>query len=213
MLGRVVDRVRAARSVAQVVVATSVDASDDSVADFCTEGPIACFRGNSTDVLDRYYQASRQFAASNIVRITGDCPLTDPELVDKVVAAFAEGAYDYVSNLSPRSYPDGLDVEVFSFAALERAWHEARALYDREHVTPYLRGHPELFRMGNVEHSEDISRMRWTVDYPQDMEFVRAVYDHMKRAQFGFAEVLELLRKHPELKRINNGVESTSSIG
>ncbi len=211
MLWQVVERTRRAKALDQIIVATSEDLDDNVVAEFCTESAIDCFRGVKEDVLDRYYQVARQFSDATIVRITADCPLVDSDVIDRVVRTFRDGSYDYVSNIFPRSYPEGLDVEVFSLKALERTWLEAVMAYDREHVTPYMREHPKLFQIGNVQHRENLSNMRWTVDHPEDIEFVRAVYDHMKFADFGLGEVLDLLKKHPELMQINSGIEQAQS--
>lgn len=212
MLWHVVERTRRAKALDRVMVATSENSDDDSVAEFCTQSAIDCFRGSKEDVLDRYYQAARQFSHAAIVRITADCPLVDSAVIDKVVGAHEDGSYDYMTNIFPRTYPDGLDVEVFSLGALERAWLEAANPYDREHVTPYMREHPKLFRIGNVLHPVNLSNLRWTVDHPEDLQFVRAVYDHMKFTDFGLAEVLDLLKEHPELIQINSGIEQTQSI-
>ena len=212
MLWHVVQRTRRAKTLDQVMVATSEDSEDDALAEFCIESAIHCFRGGNEDVLDRYYQAARQCSDATIVRVTADCPLVDSDVIDRVVRTFWDGSYDYVSNIFPRTYPDGLDVEVFSLGALERAWLEAVVPYDREHVTPYMREHPKLFHIGNVRHQENLSNQRWTVDHPQDIQFVRAVYDHLKVADFGLGEVLDLLKKHPGLMQINSGIEQVQSI-
>ena len=206
MLWHVVNRVRQAEALDKVVVATSDDPSDDGVVAFCERQGIPCFRGSGDDVLDRYYQAAKWMSADVIVRITADCPLIDPDVVDDVVKCYMEGDYNYVSNTAPPTFPDGLDTEVFSFQALERAWREAKWLSEREHVTPYIRKHPEVFRTGNVAYREDLSHMRWTVDEPQDLEFVRAVYSFLKNASFRMADVLNLFKKHSELMEINAGI-------
>ena len=203
LLWHVVQRTRRAKALDEVMVVTSVKSKDDTVAEFCDKSAIDCFRGSEEDLLDRYYQAAKRFPDSTIVRITADCPLVDPGVADKVIGLYQDGTYDYVSNIFPRTYPDGLDVEAFSLAALERAWLEARDPYDREHVTPYLRKYPKLFRIGNVLHPVDLSGMHWSVDYPEDLEFVRAVYDRMKVTAFGLAELLDLLKEYPELMEIN----------
>lgn len=208
LLHHVVCRARRARTPDQVVVATSDRPADDVVARFCEMSAVPCFRGSEEDVLDRYCHAARHFKAEAVVRVTADCPLLDPDVIDRVVQAFLAGDQDYVSNTLDRTYPDGLDVEVFSFAALARAWREARLPSEREHVTPYIWKHPELFRLGNVKQDEDLSDLRWTVDEPRDLEFVRAVYRWLgPRSDFGMQEVLALLREHPELGRINAGIE------
>lgn len=208
MLWYVVGRAQAARNLNQVVVATSNMADDDAIERFCTERAIEFFRGSQNDVLDRYYQAARYFQAEIVVRLTADCPLLDPGVIDKVVSAFEDGNFDYVSNSVNRSYPDGLDTEVFSGAALERAWREARLNSEREHVTPYIWTHPELFRLGNVRHSEDLSHLRWTVDEPEDLMFVRALYHSLGALPSGMAETIQLLKEHPELAGINQGFET-----
>ena len=206
MLWHVVNRARQIEALDETVVATSDNASDDSIVAFCKQERIPCFRGDEDDVLDRYYQAAKWIGADVIVRITPDCPLIDPDVVDDVVKCYVDGDYDYVSNTDPPTFPDGLDTEVFSFEALERAWREAKLQSEREHVTPYIRKHPELFRIGNVTYGEDLSSMRWTVDEPQDLEFVRAVYDHLESMSSGMADVLDVLKKHPELMEINAGI-------
>jgi len=208
LLWYVVARAQAARTLDQVVVATSMEGEDNAVEEFCAEASFECFRGSQYDVLDRYYQAARHFQAEIVVRLTADCPLLDPDVIDKVVSAFQDGDFDYASNCVNRSYPDGLDTEVFRRAALERAWLEARLPSEREHVTPYIWKHPELFRLGSVQHSEDLSDLRWTIDEPEDLMFVRALYDSLGAFPSGMAETIKLLKEHPELAEINKGFES-----
>jgi glutamate-1-semialdehyde 2,1-aminomutase/spore coat polysaccharide biosynthesis protein SpsF len=209
MLWHVVNRVRIARSVDKVVVATSNRSSDDAVAEFCVQNDIEFFRGSETDVLDRFYQTAKHFNADVVVRITADCPLIDPQVVDMVVSTYLEGGYDYVTNTLRYTYPNGMDVEVFSFAALEKAWREARLPAEREHVTPYLRASGR-FRVFNVENEADLSKrnLRWTVDEPADLEFVRAVYARLggDKQPFGLSDILELLDKEPDLMQINSGI-------
>ena len=212
MLWRVVSRVRKASRVNQVMVATTDQEIDDLVARFCEERNINCFRGNEQDVLDRFYQAARAYQADVVVRITADCPLIDSSVIDKILARFELGDCDYVSNVFRYTYPDGLDTEVFSFAALERAWHEARKPSEREHVTPYLR--TDRFRTANVESEVPVSpaQYRWTVDHPADLDFVRKVYRAFSgNGDFGFKEVFELLKERPDLATIQ--VETISNEG
>ena len=209
MLWHVVQRVKRASMVDRVVVATSANPSDDAIADMCKHDGIPCYRGSENDVLDRFYGAARAEKAAWVVRITADCPLIDPEVIDRVVRRFQRGDLDYASNAMVRSYPDGLDTEVFSFSALERAWHEATKTSEREHVTPYLRS--EKFRTANVE-SDSTSlyqHYRWTVDELQDLEFIRAVYRAMRdKGAFGMKDVLELLEKSPGLDKMNSEIVS-----
>jgi glutamate-1-semialdehyde aminotransferase/spore coat polysaccharide biosynthesis protein SpsF (cytidylyltransferase family)/predicted dehydrogenase len=209
MLWHVVQRVKRATMVDRVVVATSTAAADDAIERMCRENNIPCHRGSENDVLDRYYAAARAEKASQIVRITADCPLIDPEVIDRVVHRFLRGDLDYASNAMVRTYPDGLDTEICSFSALEKAWHEARKASEREHVTPYLRS--GKFRTDNVENISAYSHLhcRWTVDEKEDLEFVRAVYGAF-RDQPGFLmeDILHLLRDQPELEKINSQIVS-----
>jgi spore coat polysaccharide biosynthesis protein SpsF len=207
MLAYVVNRARQAKTLDQVVVATALDETNQPIEDFCLATGIACYRGSEDDVLDRYYQAARHFQAAVVVRLTADCPLLDPGVIDKVVGVFQAGDYDYISNTIRPTYPDGLDTEVFSFQALERAWREAKLKSEREHVTPFIHKQPERFRLFNVENTEDLSAQRWTVDEPADLELVRAIYRYFKTPDFGMAEVLVLLRQYPTLQAINAGFE------
>jgi glutamate-1-semialdehyde 2,1-aminomutase/spore coat polysaccharide biosynthesis protein SpsF len=202
MLWHVADRVRRAGRVHLVVIATSTRPTDDAIAQFCERYDIACFRGDENDVLDRFYQAARRFEAGVVVRITADCPMMDPAVIDRVLQTRADHGCDYATNTLRDTYPDGLDVEVFTFAALERAWHEAMKPSEREHVTPYLRLSGQ-FRLENVENTEAPSArgQRWTVDEPADLEFVRAVYQALAHMPgFGMHDVLALLEREPALR-------------
>jgi spore coat polysaccharide biosynthesis protein SpsF len=207
LLARVLARARAIPGADIVVLATTTGRGDDAVADLGAALGVDVFRGSEDDVLDRYYQAARRFEGDPVVRVTADCPFLDPAVSGLVLAEFRRGGADYVSNFEPRRYPDGLDTEVFSFAALERAWREARLPSEREHVTPYIWKHPERFRLRAVAPDEDHSDLRWTVDEPRDLEFARAVYARLGQAgpSFGMAEVLALLAREPELSGINAG--------
>ncbi len=203
MLLHVVDRTRRASAIDHVVVVTSTHIDDDDIEALCHTNEVPYFRGSLDDVLDRYYQAALHFRAKSIIRITADCPLLDPEIVDKIVQTFHSGAYDYVSNTIECTFPDGLDVEVFKFATLKRAWQEACLKSEREHVTAYIYKHPEFFNLGSVKHDVDLSSLRWTVDTARDLEFVRAVYSHFNDTTFRMREILSLLRDHPEISNLN----------
>ncbi|MCI0577817.1 MAG: glycosyltransferase family protein [Chloroflexi bacterium] len=207
MLWQVANRARQATLTDQVVIATSNQKGDDPVAAFCEQAEIPCFRGSETDVLDRYYQAAQWIGADVVVRLTADCPLLDPTVVDQVAAAYLEGGCDYASNTIERTYPDGLDTEVFSFATLARAWREAELLSEREHVTPYIWKNSHLFRLLQVRQATDLSSWRWTVDEPEDLAFVRRVYERLYRPgkTFLIADVVALLVSQPELAQINQG--------
>src|SRR5579871_6207844 len=200
LLLHVVERVQSARRVDKVVVATTDRSSDDPIAALCQIEGVHCFRGSEDDVLDRFYKTAQTSAADIVVRITADCPLIDPAVIDKVIFRFQAGDCDYVSNTLRYTYPDGLDAEVFSFSALERAWREAKKPSEREHVTPYLR--TGKFRVANVESESPVplGKHRWTVDYPADLEFVRRIYEACSgNKHFGYHDIFHLLRKRPEL--------------
>jgi spore coat polysaccharide biosynthesis protein SpsF len=201
-------RLRKCRLLDDIVIATTTDPRDDAIADLCAREGWDCFRGSENDVLDRYYQAARQHGADTIVRITSDCPLIDPAVTDSVIATFAAAApaADYASNVFPRTYPRGLDTEVFSFAALETAWREDTSEW-REHVTPFLWKQPERFRQITAANPVDYSSHRWTVDTPEDFELVGRIYEHFGHGDFGWRDVLALLAQHPDWVKINADVE------
>jgi spore coat polysaccharide biosynthesis protein SpsF (cytidylyltransferase family) len=202
MLWHVVRRVRLARRVDEVVVATSVSPADDPLAGFCDGAGIALFRGNENDVLDRVYQAAAAHHADTVVRITADCTLIDPDVMERVLTVHASDEYDYVSNVIHYTYPDGLDVEAMSVQALAQAWRNAMKPSDREHVTPYLR-FSGRFHTRNVAHDPDLSHHRWTIDEPADLEFVRGIYAEFGAARdFRIPDILDLLARRPELQRL-----------
>jgi spore coat polysaccharide biosynthesis protein SpsF len=207
-LARVVERARRAARLDAVVVATTTQPADDVIVQFCTEHGYTCFRGSEDDVLDRYYQAARQYGADVVVRITSDCPLIEPQVIDQALQEFFEHQTDYASNgMSAHTFPRGLDVEAMTFATLERAWHEDTNPAWREHVTPYIYRHPELFRLHSITNPVDLSHMRWTVDTPEDLAFVRCIYDHFGNDAFSWQDVLALLEQHPEWLEINRHIE------
>jgi len=206
MLWRVLQRVQAAETIEKVIVATTTKAEDEAILTFCREYEVGCFRGSEEDVLDRYYQAAHELGADVIVRITSDCPLIDPGIVDRTVRAFLREQPDYASNAVVRTYPRGLDTEAMTFAALERAWQEAKQSYQRVHVTPYLYENPERFRILSLIGEKDYSDYRWTVDTREDLEFVRAVYARLGDELFPWSAVIQLLEREPELAEMNRSV-------
>jgi spore coat polysaccharide biosynthesis protein SpsF len=213
MLARVVDRVRRARTVTQIVVATPDGPMDDVLADHARTLNIDVFRGREDDVLDRYYQAAQQHQLDVVVRITSDCPLIDPELIDEVVRPIlGPGArVDYSANTVARTFPRGLDVEAVPFAALERVWREAESPHERAHVFPYLYEHPALFSVVGLSNPVDRSHMRWTVDTPEDLAFIRAVYRLIGSRECGWMDVVTLLDAHPGVSDLNVMVEQKSA--
>jgi spore coat polysaccharide biosynthesis protein SpsF len=205
MILRVVNRARRARRPDLVAVATSVDPADDPLAALCQERGIPCFRGSHDDVLDRYHGAAAMFEADLVVRLTADCPLLDGAVIDQVVAGFVPGITDYASNTLDRTFPDGLDTEVFSKEALDRAWREAEWASEREHVTPYIWKHPEKFRLASVRGATDCSQQRWTVDEARDLTFMQAVCPRLP-VDFSMQDVLDLLAENPSLRALNAGI-------
>ncbi len=207
MLARQIERIRLSATIDQVTVATSTEFADDPIASACTEMNVPCFRGSLDDVLDRFYRAAELTAADVIVRLTADCPLLDPDVIDATVRLFLSGAYDYVSNSLVPTYPDGLDTEVFRRAALVQAHREATKASEREHVTSYIWGHPDKFRIGMLKNDRDLSAHRWTVDHPEDFELVTRVFEvlYPKNPAFRTKDVLEYLSSHPEVLALNSG--------
>lgn len=167
------ERVKRAACVDELMVATSLDVTDDPLAEVVGRHGIRCFRGNLGDVLDRFYRAACTLKPQRVVRLTGDCPMIDADMVDLVVDAHQESGAAYSANVDPRTFPQGLDVECFTLSALEHAWREAQTPFEREHVTPFIRNHPELFRRVSVRGLSDMSALRWTVDYPADLHLLR----------------------------------------
>jgi spore coat polysaccharide biosynthesis protein SpsF len=208
MLAWVVERVRMAKTVDEVVVATTSDASDDPAVDYCVQQGYPVYRGSLYDVLDRFYQAAQLYSADIVVRITADCPLIDPAVIDRTVFALIENDADFSANRLPppwkRTYPIGLDTEVCTFEALERAWHEATAPHEREHVLPYLYEEPGRFKIQVVDAEQDFGHLRWTVDTPEDLRVVRRLVELLDgRRDFSWLDVLAVWQSHPELEKIN----------
>ncbi len=211
MLWHVVERTKKAKTVNQVVVATTTDPGDESISSFCKAQGYPVYCGSVQDVLDRYYQAAKEYLADIVVRITSDCPLVDPGLIDTTVNALLEHDVDFTANRLPppftRTFPIGLDVEVCTFSALEKAWHEASSQHEREHVMPYLYEKQGRFKVWQVNNPVDYGKLRWTVDTPADLEVIRKVFAHFSgRIDFNWQDVLALNENSPEIFKTNVGV-------
>jgi len=200
------ERVLRAGSFDGLILATSMAVSDNRLEDLIKELGIKCFRGDLNDVLDRFYRAAKLHAPEYVVRLTGDCPLADPKLIDDVVAYCRDGGYDYASNALEPTFPDGHDVEVIKMSALSKAWSDADLLSEREHVTPFIYNRPHLFKIGSYKGKKDLSELRWTVDNPDDFEFVKKVYEGLYRdnPKFDTDDILAYLDDNPSLKTINS---------
>jgi len=240
MLAWVVSRARCSKLAADVVVATTLEPSDDPVFNFCGQNEFPVLRGSAQDVLDRYYQTAKSYKADIIIRITADCPFIDPEIIDQAVGLMVPGnstkdldqerskpRYDFVANRLPapweRTFPIGLDIEVFTFEILEEAWKRAKSKHQREHVTPYFYDDalveplnvqvpfsptssaitPKGFHIALMHHFPDYGQLRWTVDTPEDLEAVRAIASYFPDDTFCWKDVLELAARKPELTKIN----------
>ncbi len=237
MLQHVVERTKRAQTVDSVLVATTSDPSDDPIAAFAAALNVPCYRGSLHDVLDRYYQAAKTHHAEIIVRITADCPLIDPDVIEQTVgllsSSFILHPSDFSCNRLPppfaRSYPIGLDVEACTFAALERAWQESTETFHREHVMPFLyentvfennpqsaipnscfvlRGESSRkFKIAQLHHTPNYGNLRWTVDTPEDLTFIRELFAHLKdKPDFTWYDALQIVQQHPELAQINAAV-------
>lgn len=211
LLKFLVERVQQCREIDEIVILTTDQPADDLLVNFCEENRLANFRGSEEDLLDRYYQASLLWPSEGIVRITSDCPLIDPEIVDQAVSVFRQHypAFDYVSNSMKRTFPRGLDVEVFSHQALEKAFFSALKPEEREHVTVYLYRHPEIFRLKNLVHSPSLCHHRWTVDTAEDFELIRLILEHCYplNPAFRLKDILKILNENPSWNEINRHIQ------
>lgn len=214
MLLRQIERVRRSTALDSIVIATSDQSEDDPVADLAPQAGVDHFRGSLDDVLDRYYRAAERYSPDHVVRITGDCPLIDWNVIDGCVQFMIDGAYDYASNTLRPTWPDGLDVEAMTFDALRTAWEQGRGIVEREHVTQFIHRHPDRFRLGSYESARDLSDLRWTVDEPEDLEFVRQVYDALypANAAFTYEDVLGLIESRPDIALLNAAFERNEGL-
>ena len=206
MLGWQIDRIKRSRTIDRLVVATSREASDDAIEGFCDEHGVLCYRGALHDVLARFYGAVEAFGpAEHVIRLTGDCPLIDWTIIDAAVALQKREGSDLAGNGINRTFPDGLDVEVIAFSALQRAYRQATDPGHREHVTQYIYHHPEQFRLAHLTQAPDLGALRWTVDTTADLEMVEKVFAGLAALDNNFLQqdVLRFLDQHPEIAAIN----------
>jgi spore coat polysaccharide biosynthesis protein SpsF len=211
LLHRMLERVLAASTPSAVVVATTLDPTDDVIETVAKGAGVPCFRGHPTDLLDRHFRAGVAFRADVVVKIPSDCPLVDPAVIDRVIGHYAAHAdeADFVSNLHPGTYPDGNDVEVIPFDVLETAWSEATETHEREHTTPFIWERRDRFRIHHIACGSGLdysSTHRWTIDYLEDYQFLAAVYDALwaeTRPIFSLADVLSLVDMRPDVAALN----------
>jgi len=207
----VINQLNYCKKIDKLVVATTDLKEDDLVEEFVKNLGIACFRGSEKDVLDRYYNCAKEFEFDVIVRITADCPLIDPEIVDKIIENFDSKTEDYISNTLKNTFPKGLDVEVFTFEALEKAWTESKLSSDREHVTNFIRNN-STFKIKNYENEENYSEYRWTLDRTEDLEFIREIVKRIQKRPILMKDIISILEQEPDLSKINYNIDPNEGI-
>jgi spore coat polysaccharide biosynthesis protein SpsF len=210
LLLRVYERISFSETADEIIIATSVSEKNDIIEDICKNENIKYFRGSEEDLLERHYKTGIEFAADVIVKIPSDCPLIDYKIIDKVINFYLDNKskYDFVSNLHPATYPDGNDVEIIPMNILKIAFEDAKSKMEREHTTPFIWERPQKFRIGNVEWETGLDYSmshRFTIDYPEDYDFIKSVYEELyyKNHKFSLYDILDLLEKKPEIKKIN----------
>jgi spore coat polysaccharide biosynthesis protein SpsF len=219
MLLLMLERLSKCELLDDIIIATTNNKNDDPIFELVKKHGYKVFRGDEFDCLDRHFQAVKNSNAKFICKITPDCPLIDPEIVDKVIRYFLENKnkFDFVSNTHPPTYPDGLDVEMFSSSALEKTWKEAKSKEEREHTTTYMWKNPSIFRIGSVimpDKKNLFTKERWTVDYPEDFEFVKAIYENLYENGriFLMDEIFEFLMKRKDIKKINHHLVEKNAV-
>ncbi len=205
----IINRIKRSRNVEQIILATTDNDSDKILLDIAEKFKIIGFAGDEDDVLERFFDAATSFSADPIVRITGDCPLVDPELLDIMIQIFLENKYDYISNTIERTFPDGLDIEIFSFDALKKTHRQAKWSSEREHVTPFIVKNQDLFRVYSYRNKQDLSNLRWCVDEEDDLLMVKQIFHEMITEQFfSTADIIDLISKNPKIAEINKNIKS-----
>lgn len=208
IIWHMINRAKKIKSVQQIIIVTTRKREDRVFLKIAHENGVLGFQGNEKDVLDRHYRCAIKFNADPIIRITSDCPLIDPYLVERILQVFLKNNYDYVTNREPPTYPDGLDTEIFAFSALKKAARYAKMNSEREHVNPYIVKNPKKFKIFNYKNRKDLSHLRWTVDEKRDLRFVKQIYSRMKpRTIFTMNDVLKIIKKNPKLLEINKNIE------
>ena len=208
VLEHVVSRVKQSKYIDEVFVATTIDRNNLPIIHLCSSQNIRVFFGSEEDVLDRFYQLAKLICPEHIVRITADCPLIDPEIIDLIIKTHLGSNCDYTSNTIEDSYPDGLDTEIFTFSSLTKAWQEAKLLSEREHVTPYMKKHPELFSLNSIVSKINYANKRWTLDTDQDFEFLKSIFENLYYSNnfFGMNDIINLINEQPSLEKINANI-------
>lgn len=214
VIEQVISRTNQVKKIDKIILATTTKKEDNALEQICLKAGTDCFRGSEDDVLDRYYQAAKKFGGKNIIRITGDCSLVDPEIIDKVIDLYEKSGVAYATNVIPPTFPDGLDTEIFSFEVLEKAWRETKMTSQREHVTIFLWQHPEIFKQKHLNNEIDLSAHRWVLDNPEDYEFIKQVFAKLYpvKPNFKLADLLEFFANNPEIEKINNMINRNEGL-
>lgn len=211
LLEHQIERLLRVKLASSLVIATTTNDTDQPVEDLCLRLGVKCFRGSEEDVLARFYGAAFENEADVVVRLTGDCPVIDPLVIDKVIAFYLENTdcFDYVSNVFPRTYPRGMDTEVFPFRAIKEAYNKAQTREQREHVTPFIHQQPERYKIGNVIYNRDTSLHRWTVDTPEDFELIKRIIENLYpvKPDYTMEDILNLFELNPDWQSINAHIE------
>ena len=207
MIWYIIERMKQVIGIDQIILVTTKNPQDKILLEIAKECEIFGFRGKTNDVLDRFYQCAIKFDADPIIRITGDCPLIDPIVVKNMLNYYKKKKFDYMTNVFPPTFPDGLDVEIFSFKTLARINHKAELKSDREHVTSYVKNHPDEFRIFNYENKQDLSHLRWTVDEKKDLDLIRLIYENMQhKFVFYMKDVINIVKKNRNISLVNYGI-------
>jgi len=207
----VINQLKFSKKIDEIVIATTSSNEDDIISDFAKKNNYSCFRGSENDVLDRYFKCAKKNNFEIIVRITSDCPLIDPNIVDKVIEKFESMNYDYVTNTFPRTFPKGLDVEIFKFSILEHMWKNAKLPSEREHVTQFLIN-KEKYKIGNIQNEQDLSKLRWTLDQEEDYRFLCEIIQRIKKRPILINDVLSVLSNELHLSKINSHIDPDEGL-
>lgn len=206
MILRQIERIRRSEGIDRLMVVTSTEPSDDPLCELCAREGLEYFRGSLDDVLDRFFQAAKVVQPQYVVRLTGDCPLIDPSLIDRLIGYAVDSGLDYASTALRPTFPDGLDAEIIRYSTLEAVWQQATLRSEREHVTPYIYKNPEKFKIGSIESEIDLSELRWTVDQQVDYEVVEAIYSALYpgNPHFSTEDILAFLGREPRWREHNS---------
>lgn len=209
-----INRVKPSRLIDKIVIATTTKSEDDAIEETANKLGLDCFRGSENDLLDRYYQCAIEYRADVVVRLTPDDPFVDYQIIDRAIQIFKDNHADFVTNHFEPTYPEGLDVEVYSIYALKKSWKEAKLLSEREHVFPYIQNNQDQFKIINFKQEKDYSHLRWTIDYECDYEMTKLIYDYLyeEKPIFLQQDILQLLEKYPELAEMNSHIHRKEGV-